>query len=1020
MAELTFNSAGVFLREIDLSGPTQITPTGVPAAVVGTSNRGPAFVPVTVATFQDFIANFGNSDGKKFGPLAVREWLRNAGSATFVRVLGAGNGTTRTTAGTNQGKVTNAGFVVGSQQIQANGNLGANPYNGSNATISGPLGRTYFLSVFMADATDSTFLSDAGVQTAGNPAPILRGILMAPSGVVLALSASVNGVSNNTPAADSVAYSTFGIAGAGNAGANIGTVIQSGSAQTFTMLINGLKNSDTAKNVITASFLPTDPSYFANVFNTDPTKIEVFGHYLYSHYDIPVTYATVTGPNSSGLCAMLLTSSAGTNDGLASTSTAVGVPNFEGFEDRYSAAFSPYVISQKFGGNNENLFRFNARTDGTVGSVETKITIANIKASNNASVKYGNFDVLIRKFDDTDSNPVVLETFTNLSLDPTSPDFISKRIGDTRTYFDFDQPAGRQRIVVEGDYPNVSQYVWVELSDKMKNNSIDPTALPIGFRGLWHLVTSGDTINGAGSILTGTIVNQSSFAIPPANVAGVALSGTQGVRQPPVPMRENLAIQSPSIVNSKLTWGIQFELKDNLSQPNSNTKIDSSIISFLKYFPKYHTSYQNPWVGDNAGTVDIGTTIFDSDRFNNNLFSLERVEVITGSNDRPDPKEWVNARYKRNGILSGSIQATDGTWRTTRFLDPVKDLGYSANFVFHKFTFPMQGGFNGVNIFNKDLSNLTNNAAYREMLFASSQGGVNGPTISAYRKAIDVLNNKTNAEIQLLAIPGIREPGVTDYAIDAIENRFDAMYIMDLVQYDEFSTVVTASSGQYVNLTNTVNNFITRGKDTSFAATYFPDVVITDPATQTNLTVPPSVVVLGSYSLNDTFAPWFAPAGQTRGNLTTTLDLDVQLNSKTDLDTLYAADINPIVKFAGAGPVVWGQKTLLAAQSSLDRINVRRLLIEVRRRVRQVANNFIFEPNRASTLSAFSAQVNPILSQIQQGQGIEKFSVKIDTTTTTQADIENNTIRGKIYIVPTKTTEFISVDFVITNAGAQV
>jgi phage tail sheath protein FI len=146
----------------------------------------------------------------------------------------------------------------------------------------------------------------------------------------------------------------------------------------------------------------------------------------------------------------------------------------------------------------------------------------------------------------------------------------------------------------------------------------------------------------------------------------------------------------------------------------------------------------------------------------------------------------------------------------------------------------------------------------------------------------------------------------------------------------------------------------------------------------------------------------------------------VKLN-RDNLDELYAADINPIVAFANSnGPVVWGQKTLQATQGALDRVNVRRLLIEVRRQVRDIANTILFEPNRESTLSRFAQAVRPRLEAIQARQGVNRFRVVIDTTTTTQADVENNTIRGQIFIEPTRTAEFVSLDFVVTNQGQQV
>ena len=187
------------------------------------------------------------------------------------------------------------------------------------------------------------------------------------------------------------------------------------------------------------------------------------------------------------------------------------------------------------------------------------------------------------------------------------------------------------------------------------------------------------------------------------------------------------------------------------------------------------------------------------------------------------------------------------------------------------------------------------------------------------------------------------------------------------------------------------------------------------------MAVPPSVPVLGAFALNDQLAhPWFAPAGFTRGAMDNVLETKVKLN-RENMDSLYEADINPLTSFPhSSGVVVFGQKTLLRTQSSLDRVNVRRLLIEIRRRVRTIANSFIFEPNRAETLARFSARVNPLLRQIQQQQGVDRFLVRIDTTTTTQTDVENNTLRGKIFLQPTRSVEFVSLDFVITNAGAEI
>ena len=181
--------------------------------------------------------------------------------------------------------------------------------------------------------------------------------------------------------------------------------------------------------------------------------------------------------------------------------------------------------------------------------------------------------------------------------------------------------------------------------------------------------------------------------------------------------------------------------------------------------------------------------------------------------------------------------------------------------------------------------------------------------------------------------------------------------------------------------------------------------------------VPASVGVLGVYSQNDSIAdPWFAPAGLERGRIQRAIGSDVYLR-EDELDEVYDVDINPIYVPAGRSEetYIFGQKTLLQDPSALDRVNVRRLLINLRRQVKKVAEQLLFEPNRASTLARFSALVEPIMQRVQQRRGVVRYKVQIDTSTTTDIDIENNTLRGRIFLQPTKSVEFISLDFVVTN-----
>ncbi len=983
MAEIVNKSPGVSTREIDLSAPASTPPTGVPAGVIGTSLRGPAFVPVVVGTFRSFVTRFGESDGEKFGPLAMAQWLSNARAGAFVKVLGVGDGKKRSNSGNNAGKVTNAGFVVGSQQVQANGDLGNNAYSFGVGE-----GRSYFLNAFMSESAGSTVFSDAGLQTSAKAIPIIRGVMFTPQGVQLSLSSSNIAAYLNVLSASNQMASAVG--------AVTGTVNTAGGAQTFVLFLSGHKSTDAYSNVLTASFDPVAPNYFADVFNRDPKLIEKAGHFLYTAYDFFPKVATVsaTGLDQAGQSnevAAGLVEAVFLAKGNTYNSGTVTTPNYDNFEDRFRTAFSPYFTSQNFGGQIYNLFRVHARDDGAYANTTFKVSISDIASSTDPTSEYGTFTLSVRQFNDTDANPIVLESFTGLSLNPNSTRFIGKMIGDLNTYYDFDRVAGAQKLTIEGNYPNVSNYIRVEIDDDVTNQEVPASSLPVGFRGHYHLVTSGSGITDATTINSGSLFNQ-----------------------PPTPYRLNISTgtgnnKTPS---SQLFWGVQNEIVDQVADPNAGTGISETALSLVKYFPDFHTDFRNPWVGNNEGALDSQGAILDADRFNRNRFTLEKVQVIQNATTLlPDVNLWASASYKRAGVADSGY----------RFIAVDKgDFGDLASRKYLKYTTVVQGGFDGVNVFDAEKSKLSTVAVKREMDFPTTQFGPVGPTVAAYRKAVDILAEKSDVDIQLLAIPGIRNPGVTDYAIDAVEGRFDALYLMDIEEKD-VNDLVVSGSGVEPSVSLTASGLRNRRLDTSFAAAYYPDVIMTDPSIGTNVVVPPSVAVLGAFGLNDALAyPWYAPAGFTRGALSAVSEIQVKLN-RDNLDTLYSSNINPIVSVPGTtGPVVYGQKTLLGRASALDRVNVRRLLIEIRRRVRNVANLIIFEPNRESTLARFSSLVDPILKQVQAQQGVERFKVKIDTTTTTQADVENNTIRGQIYLQPTRSLEFINLDFVVTNQGAQI
>jgi len=919
--------------------------------------------------------------------------------------------------------------------------------------------------------------ADAGIDTSvtgplGGAWPIIRAVMYAPQGVrpsLVGAQADTAGGSDlravQTPTATVTQNDFANVAAAtGPAGARFGSVVVDGTQERFTLLLNGHTATPEYPNILTASMDPQAPDYFMNVFNHDAACIEKAGHYVHTHYNVYQSYATV---DAEGLGPVAAAAPDGRNmleaafllhgvtdvhrdAQVLEAGVQADVVDYESHEDRYRTARSPWVISQLFGGKPKNLFRLHALDDGVAGSGKFKLSIEGVMMDSSAG--YGTFDLLVRAIDDDDTNVVAYEKFFGLDLNPSSERYIARVIGDQHAWYDFDKREGSQKLVIDGIHPNRSKYIRVEMDPEVNAGTVAAEALPMGYRGYWHLWTDAHATAAASEagVVSALLENVAYDSLP--QVAGV--SPLCRAKVPPVPMRRHLAqgTLAKRRPDSGLYWGTMFQVDDDQDEPNKNLKFNASILSYGKYFPMYHSSSLNPWIGDNEGATDLYGSVLDADRFNNNMFSLERVQVVTKypltpSSKNPsvygkvDGKQWAVAEYRRDGVLSAGIKTLeglnifDGSVDTahadvldsgdatvgSRFLDPKTDLIDPAIRRFAKFSFFMQGGFDGTSIFRKEKDQLLNEAANWEMGDVAGQGGTSGNTVAAYRKAIDVMAEKADVDIKLLAIPGLRVEAVTDYAIDAVESRFDAMYIMDVEERSVSNELMLDYSTQKPGVNLTVENFSGRNIDSSFAAAYFPDVVITDPATQSNVQCPPSVAVLGAFSLNDSVAhPWFAPAGFTRGALKSVVETQVKL-SRVNLDTLYESDMNPLAAFPHTpGVVVWGQKTLQQAKSALDRVNVRRLLIEIRREVRRVGNNLLFEPNRAETLGRFSASVNPILQRIQAQQGLDKFKVIIDTTTTTQADIENNTVRGKIFLQPTRTVEFISLDFVVTNAGMEV
>lgn len=275
----------------------------------------------------------------------------------------------------------------------------------------------------------------------------------------------------------------------------------------------------------------------------------------------------------------------------------------------------------------------------------------------------------------------------------------------------------------------------------------------------------------------------------------------------------------------------------------------------------------------------------------------------------------------------------------------------------------------------------------------------------SYSNMINLLSNADDYRFNILLTPGLfdsLQPSQATSIISNTQNRGDNLYVLDLVPYNSQVATATAQAAT---------------RNTSYAASYWPWVQVLDPDSGQQVWVPASTVIGGVFAFNDSVAePWFAPAGINRGGLGQVIRPERKL-AQSDRDTLYNGKVNPIATFPGQGTVVYGQKTLQTKASALDRVNVRRLLISLKSYISQVAQNLVFEQNTIATRNAFLAQVNPYLESVQQRQGLYAFKVVMDDSNNTADVIDRNEMIGQIYIQPTKTAEFIYLDFNITPTG---
>ena len=380
-------------------------------------------------------------------------------------------------------------------------------------------------------------------------------------------------------------------------------------------------------------------------------------------------------------------------------------------------------------------------------------------------------------------------------------------------------------------------------------------------------------------------------------------------------------------------------------------------------------------------------------------FSLDEVVQPLGKN---------YSYYLSGSRVDGDSLSASGSWRDVVDNDWVR------------FTTALAGGFDGLDIL--DVEPFRNSGMSGKTLETSY-------ALNTVKEAIDIVSDPEAVACNLIAVPGITNDTITNHMIQTCETRADALAVVDLpnvyLPFTENSSVYADPAVRLGSVSSVVSNLQNRQINTSYACAYYPWVQIQDTVSSNNrLWVPPSVAVLGTLASSEAQSEvWFAPAGFNRGGLSQgsagipVLNVSQKLTSK-ERDKLYDASINPIASFPNEGIVIFGQKTLQITPSALDRINVRRMLILVKKQISIFANTILFDQNVEVTWERFKALANPFLSSVKTRLGLSDYKLVLDNTTTTPDLVDQNIVYARIYLKPAKAIEYIALDFVITNQGA--
>lgn len=1087
-----FVSPGVQIKEIDKSILPAL-PGAIGPVVIGRSLKGPAMVPVTVNSYEDFVQKFGepspgvsnrdiwrngNDTGPTYGAYAAKAWLESSTPLTFLRLAGVENSlaTSEGLAGWQTSKTVlnpndideNGGayglFVAGpDSQTEIDPTAAILALNSSFSTYDddpntppdpNPFDITFEFSITQKEITgvektivteiiQSTVAPSEEIQSPdlyqsnneyilkiywhsdgrGTSLQQIRDLLGPHFNVSLEpkqaeyagltqgqkdaldslttyedillienstteVETVINGGSFGTAAKAALAavlYLDKGyveLVGDSANGTTVGDGF-TGGANVFVKCEDNLgfklkiHSSATESETVSVNFTKASKKFIRKALNTNPTLVNEAINKTTKTYWLGETFEDDLADKMGD-----------ENILIAPAESVYGfvVPLFNGnvslanFRKDAEPAKTGWVISQHLNDNYADfdakkmpkLFRFVAG-EGLGGDFEQnnyKISVFDIKPPLNEFQKYGTFSVAVRRIADKDTSPEFVEVFSNLNLDPSSPNYVAARIGDRRIVWKDD------RFVELGTFTNNSKIIRVEMSDAVENGEIDSSALPFGFFGPTRFKEISLSADGSGLASTDdTVISSDGSQI------GKSFSTSNGIEtqvpnfvgkvvMPSLPLLKEASQVDPSRP-SLAFFGMKVE------EP-----LNESLKDLLRVKPGNISSH--------VASDDEGTEY-------SFVFTLDDLKQ-----DADKGAVWEEG--SRAGGTSWTVADASG-------FEKVLENEYN------KFTMPLVGGFDGLNIKERE--------PFRNTLLTDDSTEKNSYIYNSLKRAVDSVKDPEVLDMNLLVLPGVTNKAITNRMIRVCEDRADAMAIIDLEGgYVPSTENVGDEDSRLGSVSETITSAKNRGFNTSYACGYYPWVQMQDDNTGNKLWIPPSVVAFGTMaSSQEDSEVWFAPAGFNRGGLTlgssglSVLNVRDKLTAK-DRDALYEVSINPIASFPSEGLVIFGQKTLQAVPSALDRINVRRLVIFLKKEISRIASGLLFEPNVEQTWKRFSIPTTRLLEEVKTGFGISDYRVVLDSTTTTPEEIDRNMMYAKLFIKPVYAIEFIGIDFVITNTGA--